>query len=78
MSRAAVLCSYPPGGRLGPNYTQMRVSESEGHGSFLRLQGSEMSENVSLKMGVKIAASLTMGVEYCVLLYPYVRMNYEY
>ena len=37
------------------------MSESEGHGSSFQLQGSEMSENISLKMGVKFAASLNMG-----------------
>ena len=29
------------------------------------LQGSEMSENISLKMGVKFAASLNMGKNLC-------------
>ena len=30
-----------------------------------QLQGSEMSENISLKMGVKFAASLNMGTNLC-------------
>ena len=30
-----------------------------------QLQGSEMSENISLKMGVKFAASLNMGKNLC-------------
>ena len=35
---------------------------------IFRLQGSEIGENISLKMGVKSAASLNMGknVEYCI------------
>ena len=38
------------------------MSKSEGrHMGPFQLQGSEMSENISLKMGVKIAASLSMG-----------------
>ena len=41
------------------------MSKSEGHGSFFQLQGSEMSENISLKMGVKFAASLNMGKNLC-------------
>ena len=32
---------------------------------LFQLQGSEMSENISLKMGVKIAASLNMGKNLC-------------
>ena len=35
----------------------MCVSKSDEH-------GSEMSENISLKMGVKFAASLNMGKNY--------------
>ena len=31
----------------------------------LQLQGREMSENISLKMGVKVAASLNMGNDLC-------------
>ena len=30
-----------------------------------QLQGSEISENISLKMGVKFAASLNMGENLC-------------
>ena len=30
-----------------------------------QLQGSEMSENISLEMGVKSAASLNMGKNLC-------------
>ena len=41
------------------------MSESEGHGSFFWLQQSEKSENISLKMGVKFAASLNMGKNLC-------------
>ena len=52
----------PPGGRgLGSNHAWMCVSKSEGNGSFFSLQGSEMIENISLKRGVKFAASLNMG-----------------
>ena len=52
----------PPGGRgLGSNHAWMCVSKSEGNGSFFSLQGSEMIEKISLKMGVKFAASLNMG-----------------
>ena len=29
------------------------------------LQGSEMSENISLKLGIKFAASLNMGENLC-------------
>ena len=36
------------------------MSKGEGHGSFFGLK-SEMSEMVSLKMGVKFASSLIMG-----------------
>ena len=43
----------------------MYVSKSDGHGSFFWLQGSEMSENISLKMGVKFAASLSMCKNLC-------------
>ena len=53
------------GGLLGSNYAQMCVSKSEGHGSLYQLQGSEMSENISLKMGVEFAASLNMGKNVC-------------
>ena len=53
------------GGRLGSNFARMCVSKSEGHGSFFWLRGSEMSENNSLKMGVKFAASLIMGNNLC-------------
>ena len=49
-------------------FARMCVSKSEGHGSFFRLQVSEMSENISLKMGVKFAASLNMGKNLCQLL----------
>ena len=37
------------------------MSKSEGHGSFFQLQGSEMSKNMSLKIGVKFVASLNIG-----------------
>ena len=43
----------------------MCVLESEGHGSFFWLQGGEMSENVSLKMGANFAASVNMGKNLC-------------
>ena len=47
--------------------------KSEGHGSFFELQGSEMSENISLKMGVKFAVSLSIWVriyvEFCLAIY---------
>ena len=39
----------------------MCVSKSEGHGSFFGPQVSEMSENISLKMGVKFAISFNLG-----------------
>ena len=32
---------------------------------LFQLQGSEMSESISLKMGVKFAASLNMGENLC-------------
>ena len=32
---------------------------------LFQLQGSKMSENISLKMGVKFAASLNMGKNFC-------------
>ena len=48
------------GGGLGSNYARVCVSKSEGNGKFW-LQRSEMSENISLKMGVRFAASLNMG-----------------
>ena len=41
---------------------------SEGYGAY-GLQGSEMIENISLKMGIKLAASLNMGENYCGVLY---------
>ena len=42
------------------------MSKSEGHTRVLfQLQGSEMSENISLKMGVKFAASLNMAKNLC-------------
>ena len=42
------------------------MSKSEGHTWVLfQLQWSEMSENISLKMGVKFAASLNMGKNLC-------------
>ena len=49
-------------GSLGSNYARMCVSKREGHGSFLQLQGSV---NISLKTGVKCAASLNMGKNIC-------------
>ena len=60
-SRRRVRVVRTRGGRLGFNYSRMCVSKSEGHGSFFSFKGSEMSENISLKMGVKFAASLDMG-----------------
>ena len=41
------------------------MSESKGHGSFFGFNWSEKSENISLKMGVKFAASLNMGKSLC-------------
>ena len=43
----------------------MCVSKSEGHWPFFWPQGSEISENISLKMGVKFAASLNMDKILC-------------
>ena len=40
------------------------MSESEGHGSFFGFNEVK-SENISLKMGVKFAASLNMGKNLC-------------
>ena len=60
---------HTPGGRLGSNYARMCVSKSEGHGSFFWLQGSEMSQNISLNRGLKFAASLNMGKNLCRVLY---------
>ena len=45
------------------------VSKTEGHGSLFQLQGSEMSENISRKMGLQFAASLNMGENLCGVLY---------
>ena len=45
------------GGRLSSNYARMCVSKSEGHGSFFGFKG--------VKMGVKFAASLIMGENFC-------------
>ena len=53
--------SPPPPPRLGYYFARMCVSKSEEHGLFFLLQRSEMSENISLKMGVKFAASLNMA-----------------
>ena len=50
---------------IGSNYARMCVSKSEGHGSLYQLQGSEMSENISLKMGVEFAASRNMVKNLC-------------
>ena len=47
-------------GRLGSHYAWMCVVESKGHGSFFGLKGVRMSENISLKMGVRFAMSLDM------------------
>ena len=56
----------PGGGRLVSNYARMCVSKSEGHGSLFSFNlESEMSENISLKMGVEFAASLSMGRHLC-------------
>ena len=41
------------------------MSKSEGHGYLFHLKGSKLSENISLKMGVKFAASLNMGKNLC-------------
>ena len=53
------------GGATCSNYARMCVSKSERHGSFFQLQGSEMSENISLNMGVIFAASLNVGKNLC-------------
>ena len=37
-------------------------------GSFFWLQGSQMSENISLKMCVELAAALNMGKNLCLVL----------
>ena len=37
------------------------MSKSEGSWILFQLQGSEMSENISLTIGVKFAASLNNG-----------------
>ena len=59
----------PVGGQLGSSYAWMCVLKSEGHGVFFQLQGSEMSENISLKLGVNFAASHNMGKTLCLGLY---------
>ena len=47
------------GGRTWfPLYACVSVSKSERHGSFF---GSEKSENISRKMGVKFSVSLNMS-----------------
>ena len=48
-------------GRLGLNFTCINVLKGEGCGSFLSLQVSEMSEIISLRVGVKFATSLNTG-----------------
>ena len=45
------------------------MSKSEGHGSFFWLQVSEMSEMISLNMGVNFATSLNMGGKFKQKLY---------
>ena len=51
--------SQVPGLQL--QYAWKCLSKSEGHGSSFWPHVSEMSEMVSLKMGVKFASSLIMG-----------------
>ena len=46
------------GGRLGHNYVGCVHPKMKDMGPF---SGTEMSENILLKMGVKFAASLNMG-----------------
>ena len=43
----------------------MCVSKSEGHGSFFGFKWGEMIEKISLKMGLKLAASLNLGENLC-------------
>ena len=49
------------GGGLGLKCVLMYVSNNEGYGSFFQLQVSEMSERISLKMGVNFARRVGGG-----------------
>ena len=46
-------------GRLGPNYIRKYIAKSDGHGSLFISR--EMSEEISLKIGENVAASLYYG-----------------
>ena len=48
------------GGGLGSYFARMCVSKGEGHGFLFWLQGSEMSEIISLRLGVRYAVSRSM------------------
>ena len=48
-------------GDLVPN---MCVTKIKGRGSF-QFQGSDMSAHISVKMGIKVAASLDIGENVC-------------
>ena len=56
----------PPvgGGDLVPTMPGYMCPKVKDMGPF-QLQGSEMSENISLKIGVKFAASINMGKNVC-------------
>ena len=52
------------GGHLVPTMSGSVCPKVKGIGLF-QLQGSEIRENISLKMGVKFTASLNMGKNLC-------------
>ena len=64
-------CEIDPGGDLVPTVPGCVCPKVKDMGPFFWLLASEMNENISLKMGVKLAASLNMGKNLCCVLYIY-------
>ena len=68
-NRAVIWTSLPlvhlPGGDLVPAIPGCVCPKVKDMGPFFQLQGSIMSENISLIMDVKFAASLNMGKNLC-------------
>ena len=60
-----------PEGDLVPTVPVCVCPKVKDMGPFFWLLGSEMNENISLKMGVKLAASLNMGKNLYRVLYIY-------
>ena len=58
----------PGGGDLVPTMPRCVCPKVKDIWVLFQLQGSDMSENISLKMGVKFAASLNMGKNLCSVL----------